>query len=124
MIWCTTPKDISNNICEYGHGREKIKLKFNKDKFKNKNNENNSKFKDLKSQRPNSILFDLILDNQSYFEQYNNLSMNLSMMACIGLLDYAVDSTRDYDQLFPFQTSVIKENRNYIYDNHFEDYAK
>jgi hypothetical protein len=47
--------------------------------------------------------------------------MNLSMMACIGLLDCAVGSTRGYDQLFPFQPSVVKENRNYIYDNHFED---
>ena len=121
MIWCTTPKEISNNISEYGHGREKIKTKFNKEKFRNKNNENNSKFRDLKCQKPNSILFDLSLDNQSYFEQYNNLSMNLSMMACIGLLDCAVGSTRGYDQLFPFQPSVVKENRNYIYDNHFED---
>ena len=93
MICCTTPKEISNKISEYCHGRKKIKTKNNKKKFRNKNNENNSKFRDLKCQKPNSFLFDLSLDNQSNFKKYNNLSMNLSMIACIELLDCVVGST-------------------------------
>ena len=42
-------------------------------------------------------------------------------MACIGLLNCAIGTTRGYDQLFPFQPSVVKENRNYVFDEKFED---
>ena len=36
-------------------------------------------------------------------------------------LNCAIGTTRGYDQLFPFQPSVVKENRNYIFDEKFED---
>ena len=45
-------------------------------------------------------------------------------MAYIGFLDCEIGSTRGYDPLFPFQPSVVKENRKYIFDEHFEELLK
>ncbi len=105
MIWCSNPLEIITNISSFS------KIKQN----------NNIKYNLLLPENPPSLLYDLSLDNQSFYEQYNNLSLNLSMMACIGLLNCAIGTTRGYDQLFPFQPSVVKENRNYVFDEKFED---
>ena len=105
MIWCSNPLEIISNISSFS------KIKQN----------NNIQYNLLLPENPPSLLYDLSLDNQSFYEQYNNLSLNLSMMACIGLLNCAIGTTRGYDQLFPFQPSVVKENRNYIFDEKFED---
>jgi hypothetical protein len=106
MIWCTSPSEIISNITQY----TKIKYNF----------ENNIQLNSLLPQNPPTLLYDLSLDNQSFYEQFNNLSLNLSMMACIGLLNCAIGSTRGYDQLFPFQPSLVQENRKYTYDPKFE----
>ncbi len=106
MIWCTNPSEIISNINQF------TKIKYN--------SQNNTQINILLPQNPPTLLYDLSLDNQSYYEQFNNLSLNLSMMACIGLLNCAIGSTRGYDQLFPCQPSLVQENRKYIYDTKFE----
>ena len=112
MIWCTNTNEILLNISTFG--------KKNIEKYKSDINPNKNNSKTLISEKPLTLLFDLSIDNMSYYHHYNNLSLNLSMMACISLLDCAIGSSRGFDQLFPFQPSSIKENRNYIYDNNFE----
>ncbi len=112
MIWCTNPKEILTNISIFG---KKKKEKYESDLNPNKNN-----LKNLIPERPLTLLFDLSIDNMSYYHHYNNLCLNLSMMASISLLDCAIGSSRGFDQLFPFQPSSIKENRKYIYDESFE----
>ena len=71
MIWCSNPLEIISNISSFS------KIKQN----------NNIQYNLLLPENPPSLLYDLSLDNQSFYEQYNNLSLNLSMMACIGLLN-------------------------------------
>ena len=119
MIWCSNPIEIISNISNFS----KIKQKQNNNNNDNTINTNvlNNQINILKPQNPPTLLYDISLDNQSFYEQYNNLSLNLSIMACIGLLNCAIGSTRGYDQLFPFQPSVVKENRNYIFDKNFEN---
>ena len=112
MIWCTNPKEILSNISIFG---KKKREKYESDLNPNKNN-----LKNLIPERPLTLLFDLSIDNMSYYHHYNNLCLNLSMMASISLLDCAIGSSRGFDQLFPFQPSSIKENRKYLYDNSFE----
>ena len=68
---------------------------------------------------PHSIIFDLTHDNETYFQKRNNLSLNLSVMACNSFSSTAIGSTRGYDQLFPIQPLVVNEQRKYVYDEQF-----
>ena len=112
MIWCTNPKEILSNITIFG--------KKNREKYESDLNPNKNNLKNLIPERPLTLLFDLSIDNMSYYHYYNNLCLNASMMASISFLDCAIGSSRGFDQLFPFQPSSIKENRKYLYDNSFE----
>ena len=109
MLWCTNPSEILECITSF------TKKKYNQ-------NENvNNQLNILYPENPPSLLYDLSLDNQSFYEQYNNLSLNLSIMASIGLLNCAIGTSKGFDQLFPYQPSIVKESRIYNIDKKFEN---
>ena len=128
MIWCSDINEISNTIESFGKkvtNTENIFTDINKNLYLiNKSPKDNNlyidSYKYLSQSFPNTILFDLSIDNESYYQRYQNISLNLSMMACSSLLNCSTGSVRGFDQLFPFQPSVVQENRMYIYDERFE----
>ena len=123
MIWCASPIEIADNIAMFGKGLNELTTQCERTMYDIQKEETFYSMKPysyLQPTRPSSIIYDLTQDNQTYYEQYGNISLNLSMMSCLGLIDCAVASTRGYDQLFPFQPSSVNENRKYINDEEFE----
>ena len=75
------------------------------------------KYKYLYPKRPESIIYDITHDNETFYKKYNNLGVSLTVMACNSFSICPIGSTRGTDQLFPKQPSVVNENRNYLYVN-------
>jgi len=75
------------------------------------------KYKYLYPKRPESIIYDITHDNETFYKKYNNLGISLTVMACNSFSICPIGSTRGTDQLFPKQPSVVNENRNYLYVN-------
>ena len=116
-------KNILSNINSNSNMTEgKLISKFNSNLYSmSKRSDNKIYFgcyKYLRYHKPFCILYDLTQDNQSYYEKYNIFAIQSAMMGSIGMLDCAIGSTRGFDQLFPYQVSSQKEQRQY----HFENY--
>lgn len=129
LIWCTSAEEIEQKIITCGKGINTINYHLDPTFISVSSNEltiNQSsielkEFIHLKPKDPDVLLFDLTHDNETYYERFENISLTLSMMACVSMCNCAIGSTRGFDQLFPFQPSVIKENRLYSFDSTFED---
>ena len=122
LIWCEDPWKLSAQIHRFGGGFEHMLGKIEENKFdyiKNKDNIILKKMKYLLPSLPHSIIFDLTHDNETYLQKMNNLSLNLTNMACNSFSYTAIGSTRGFDQLFPIQPSVVNEQRKYVYDEQF-----
>jgi len=66
------------------------------------------------------MIYDNTHDNPTYADKFNNLNLNLSLIVLNGFALAGVATTRGFDQLFPYQPSVVKEDRLYSYDSEFE----
>ena len=122
LIWCENAWKLSAQIHRFGGGFEHMLGKIEENKFdytKNKDNVILKKMKYLLPSLPHSIIFDLTHDNETYLQKMNNLSLNLTNMACNSFSSTAIGSTRGFDQLFPIQPSVVNEQRKYVYDEQF-----
>ena len=122
LIWCENAWKLSAQIHRFGGGFEHMLGKIEENKFdyaKNKDNVVLKKMKYLLPSLPHSIIFDLTHDNETYLQKMNNLSLNLTNMACNSFSSTAIGSTRGFDQLFPIQPSVVNEQRKYVYDEQF-----
>ena len=127
IIWdCSNTelvKNILSNVNSNSNMTEgKLISKFNSNLYSMSKRSDNKIFfgcyKYLKYHKPFCILYDLTQDNQSYYEKYNILSIQIAMMGSIGMLDCAIGSTRGFDQLFPYQVSSQKEQRLYFFENY------
>ena len=122
LIWCENSWKLSAQIHRFGGGYEHMLGKIEENKFdyeKNKDKVILKKMKYLLPSLPHSIIFDLTHDNETYLQKMNNLSLNLTNMACNSFSSTAIGSTRGFDQLFPIQPSVVNEQRKYVYDEQF-----
>ena len=59
------------------------------------------KYKYLYPKRPESIIYDITHDNETFYKKYNNLGVSLTVMACNSFSICPIGSTRGTDQLFP-----------------------
>ena len=126
-MYCKNAGDIAGNIHRFGGGFDKMLGKIDEDTFKYVKTQDNVKLKKmyyLQPSLPHSIIFDLTHDNETYLKLFNNLALNLTMMACDSFAHTAIGSTRGYDQLFPIQPSVVNEKRQYAYDPNFYELIK
>lgn len=123
MIWCTSTEDITERISKYSNAFRELSMHSDDVLTEIQKNPANKfevvQYRYLKPCKPLSIIYDLTQDNQTYYEQLGDISLNLSMMASLGLIDSAIASTRGYDQLYPYQPSSINENRKYRRDESF-----
>ena len=122
LIWCENAWKLSAQLHRFGGGFEHMLGKIEENKFdyaKKKDNVVLKKLKYLLPSLPHSIIFDLTHDNETYLQKMNNLSLNLTNMACNSFSSTAIGSTRGFDQLFPIQPSVVNEQRKYVYDEQF-----
>ena len=126
IIWDCSNNEIVKNILSNVNSNSnmtegKLISKFNSNLYSMSKTSDNKIFfgcyKYLKYHKPFCILYDLTQDNQSYYEKYNILSIQNSMMGSISMLDCAIGSTRGFDQLFPYQVSSQKEQRLYYFEN-------
>ena len=77
-------------------------------------------YRNLTGRKLKSISFDITHDNPTLNEKYGNLGLNMTYICSNSMSGSAIGSTRGFDQLFPYQPSVVKENRVYEYDENFE----
>ena len=122
LIWCEDAWKLSAQLHRFGGGFDHMLGKIEENKFdyvKDKDNVSLKKMKYLLPSLPHSIIFDLTHDNETYLQKMNNLSLNLTNMACNSFSSTAIGSTRGFDQLFPIQPSVVNEQRKYVYDEQF-----
>ena len=122
LIWSTDAWKLSAQLHRFGGGFEHMLGKIEENKFDYIKTDDNvicKKMKYLLPSLPHSIIFDLTHDNETYLQKMNNLSLNLTNMACNSFSSTAIGSTRGFDQLFPIQPSVVNEQRKYVYDEQF-----
>ena len=123
LIWCSNAGGISAQIHRFGGGIEEMLGQLNEDAYRFKKLDDNTietkKMSYLVPRLPNSIIYDLTHDNETYHQKLNNLALNLSFMGCCSFAHSAIGSTRGVDQLFPIQPSVVNESRPYEYDEEF-----
>ena len=131
-IWAQNSTDLATTLHKYGGAKEymmgkvdeRIQLNLHiNDKIVVKSNFLLFYIVDcayLHGMSPISIIYDCTHDNPTYSEKFKNLNLNLSMIALAGSSLSSVATTRGFDQLFPYQPSVVKEDRLYCYDADFE----
>jgi hypothetical protein len=121
IIYSSNVNELDENIYKYGGGKEKILGKLDQEFNMILSNENVLNFKKLNGKDPKEIVFDLTHDNPTLYEKHFNLGLNLTFLCCVSMCASSIGSTRGFDQLYPYQPSVVKENRLYSYDEHFEE---
>ena len=124
LIWCGDARNLSAIIHRFGGGYDHMLGKIEENKFDYVKNDVNVTLRNMKyllPSLPHSIIFDLTHDNETYYQKMNNLSLNLTNMACNSFSSTAIGTTRGFDQLFPIQPSVVNEQRKYAYDDDFNN---
>ena len=125
LIWCHDAGGISAQVHRFGGGIEEMLGKVDDNIYRYKKisdtDVETKKMKYLVPRLPNSIIYDLTHDNETYYQKLNNLALNISFMACCSFSHSAIGSTRGFDQLFPIQPSVVNEARPYEYDQSFNN---
>lgn len=117
-IYCNDPANLSEKIHKYGGGFEYVlgKLDSKVQEFESYRGKIYCKNSNpLLPSHPRSIFYDLTHDNPTYYEKYNNLGLNLTLLSVVSMSQASIGTTRGFDQLFPYQPSVVKENRLYDY---------
>jgi len=128
-IYCTDAHQLSQKIHQFGGGYENILGKLDDsireyyladcDDDRGKHFKNIS-YKYLSPIKPRSLLFDITHDNPTYYEKFNNLGLNLTFLAIVGMSSASIGTSRGFDQLFPYQPSVVNESRQYLVDDDFK----
>lgn len=122
IIYCWNTDDLCENLYKFGGGKERILGKLNAESSMILDSQNVMKYEKLQGRKPKSIMFDITHDNPTLHEKYSNLGLNLTFLCCNSMIGSSIGSTRGFDQLFPYQPSVVKEKRPYHHDNeNFED---
>jgi hypothetical protein len=124
-IYCTNTDELDEKLYRYGSGGKNTVLGALDPRVKRyvARKDSLGEFVDaldyylLTPITPKSIIYDITHDNPTLHERYNNLALNLTFLATISMTMSSIGSTRGFDQLFPYQPSVIKENRLYKYNS-------
>ncbi len=124
IIYCSNTEEICDNLFKFGGGKERVLGKLDENSSLYLDSNKILKYKKLKGRKPKSVIFDITHDNPTLFEKYSNLGLNLTYLCCNSMIGSSIGSTRGFDQLFPYQPSVVKENRVYSYDYSFENIIK
>lgn len=125
IIYSGNPDELCEHLYKFGGGKERILGKLNEDSTLIIDSKNALKYKPLLGRRPKSVIYDITHDNPTLHEKFSNLGLNLSYLCCNSMSAASIGSTRGFDQLFPYQPSVVKENRLYKYNNEsFESFLQ
>jgi glycogen debranching enzyme len=121
-IYCSNPSELDEKLYRYGSGGKDAvlgALNTAVKKYVRKGTDIEAiGYNILSPIYPKSIIFDITHDNPTLHERFNNLGLNLTFLATISMTMSSIGSTRGFDQLFPYQPSVIRENRVYKYKSH------
>jgi glycogen debranching enzyme len=117
-IYCNDPANLSEKTHKFGGGFDYVLGKLDTKVQEYESYKGKIFCKEsysLLPSHPRSIIYDLTHDNPTYYEKYNNLGLNLTFLAVVSMSQASIGTTRGFDQLFPYQPSVVKENRLYDY---------
>ena len=125
LVWNNNINEFINTIINNGSSCNsniytEIITHFNKNLYSSSFIDENEiifgKFRYLKPKKPFNIIYD-IYNNQTYFEKFNKLSINITILSLIGLLDTSIGSIYGFDQLYPLLPNIENESRRYYIDN-------
>jgi len=121
IIYCGNSEELCDHLYKFGGGSEKLLGKLDDSFTLLLDSQKILNYKRLSGRKPKSIIYDVTHDNPTFFEKYSDLGLNLTFMCCNSMVGSSIGSTRGFDQLFPYQPSVVKESRLYSYDDSFND---
>ena len=125
LVWNNNINEFINTIINNGSSCNsniytEIITHFNKNLYSSSFIDENKiifgKFRYLKPKKPFNIIYD-IYNNQTYFEKFNKLSINIAILSLMGLLDTSIGSVYGFDQLYPLLPNIENEYRKYYIDN-------
>ena len=116
LTWCKSAESLYNQI----KNNSKI---LNENTIENENENSENDIINLSATDTNSIIFDITDKNETNYQKFKDLSLNLTQMSCNSFSSSAIGTSRGFDQLFPLQPSFINEQRKYIYDDNFNSFV-
>ena len=131
LIWDNNETEIINSIINKGSSCHsniypEIITHFSDNlyssSFIDENNIKFGKFKYLKPKKPFNIIYDSY-NNQTFYEKFKKLSLNLPILSLMGLIDTSIGTTYGFDSLYPILLPNI-ENDSQQYNINMEEMKK